>query len=168
MNNYYVTHEGYQKLILEIEQQDSLHAEAEKAMGQSAQRDNDLRENPEYMELRVKAMYGATSQRRELLMQFQSAVIIEETPEYINWDEKTIIRKCRVTLNSNGNLKTYTILGANEGDFKNGVLSCETPLVLALLGKKVGDEIIFNNNRISVLSVERISYEKHEELIHKV
>ena len=68
--NYYVTYEGYQKLIDEIQLQDKLYSDIEKEMGNSAKRDNDLRENPEYMELRVKAMYGIPAKKKELLQQF--------------------------------------------------------------------------------------------------
>ena len=99
MSNYYVTREGYQKLYDEIGLQDILHDEIEKEMGRSVKRDNDLRENPEYMELRVKAMYGIPAQKRELLLKYQSAVIIEDTPEYINWDGETVIRKCKIVIN---------------------------------------------------------------------
>ena len=98
--SYYVTYEGYQKLNDEIGMQDVLHDEVEKEMGRSVKRDNDLRENPEYMELRVKAMYGIPAKKRELLQQYLSAVIIEETPEYINWDGETVIRKCSITIDS--------------------------------------------------------------------
>ena len=157
--SYYVTYEGYQKLNDEIGMQDVLHDEVEKEMGRSVKRDNDLRENPEYMELRVKAMYGIPAKKRELLQQYLSAVIIEETPEYINWDGETVIRKCSITIDYNNSIKTYTILGANEGDLKNNILSCETPIVLALLGKKIGDEITFNDRKIKVLDVNKISAE---------
>lgn len=159
-NNYYVTYEGYQKLYNEIVLQDALHDEVEREMGRSVKRDNDLRENPEYMELRVKAMYGIPAQKRDLIIKYQSAVIIEETPEYINWDGETIIRKCSITIDYDGEEETYKILGANEGDLQNNILSCEAPLVQALLGKKVGDEIFFNGCKIKVLSVNKISFEK--------
>ncbi len=160
MSNYYVTHEGYQKLYDEIRQQDILHDEVEKEMGRSVKRDNDLRENPEYMELRVKAMYGIPAQKRDLLLKYQSAVIIEETPEYIDWDGETVIRKCKITISYDGDEETYTILGSNEGDLQNGILSCESPMVLALLGKKVGDAVKFNDSIIEILSVRKLSFEK--------
>lgn len=160
MSNYYVTREGYQKLYDEIGLQDILHDEIEKEMGRSVKRDNDLRENPEYMELRVKAMYAIPAQKRELLLKYQSAVIIEDTPEYINWDGETVIRKCKIVINYDGDEEVYTILGSNEGDFQNGILSCESPLVLALLGKKVGDVIDFNGSIIKIVSVKKAFNEK--------
>jgi transcription elongation GreA/GreB family factor len=154
--NYYVTYEGYQKLVDEIQLQDKLYSDIEKEMGNSAKRDNDLRENPEYMELRVKAMYGIPAKKKELLQQYQSAVIIEETPEYINWDGETVIRKCTITIDYDGDVLTYTILGENEGDIMNGFLSCEAALVQALLGKKVGEQITFNGCIIKILSVKKV------------
>ena len=162
-NKYYVTIEGYKKLCDEIDLQDVLHDEVEKEMGRSVKRDNDLRENPEYMELRVKAMYGIPTKKKELLMKYQSAEIIEQTKEYLDWDEKTVIRKCIVTIDYEGDVETYTILGANEGDIDNNILSCESPLVLALLGLKEGETTYFNGSKIKVLSVKRVSYDKEVE-----
>lgn len=157
MNNYYVTINGYQKLYQEIIMQDTLHNNIEKEMGISVKRDSDLRENPEYMEFRVKAMYSIPNKKRELLQKYQSAVIIENTEEYINWDRNTIIRMCEVTLDYDGDIETYTILGSNEGDISQNIIACDSPLVTALLGKKINDEIIFNGFKIKILSINMVS-----------
>jgi len=160
MKKYYVTYEGYQKLSDEIRLQDILHDETEREMGRSVKRDNDLRENPEYMSLRVRAMYEIPARKQELVQQYQSAVIIEETPEYIDWDNETVIRKCIITLDYDGEIEIYKILGENEGDLKNNILSCGSPIVLAMLGKKIGEEIEFNGYKIKILSVEKITKPK--------
>mgnify|MGYP001066017758 CR=1 FL=1 len=49
-----------------------------KKMGESAKRDNDLRENPEFMELRVMAMHTLPAQKEELYWKIKKAVIIEK------------------------------------------------------------------------------------------
>ena len=36
---------------------------------------------------------------------------------------------------------TYRILGADEADINQGILSVTSPLARALLGKEVGDEV---------------------------
>ena len=68
------------------------------------------------------------------------------------------------TENYDGDEEVYTILGSNEGDFQNGFLSCESPLVLALLGKKVGDVIDFNGSIIKIVSVKKAFKEKELKL----
>lgn len=159
-NKYYVTREGYEKLYDDINMQDKLHDEVEKKMGESVKRDNDLRENPEYMLLRVQAMYGVPNEKKELLLKYYNAVIIEEMDEYINWDGVTVIRKCDVELEIDGVTEKYTILGENEGDLNKGILSCAAPLVKSILGKKVGQTIVFNEMCITVKNVSRVEKSK--------
>lgn len=76
-------------------------------------------------------------------------IIIEETPEYINWDGNTIIRKCEEQLNVGGEVENFKILGSNEGNIDNNILSCNAPLVLALIGHKVGDVV----NGVTVMGI---------------
>ena len=47
---------NYEKLCEEYHSMDQKITDTQRKMGESAKRDNDLRENPEFMELRVKAM----------------------------------------------------------------------------------------------------------------
>lgn len=159
-NKYYVTKEGYEKLYNDINLMDKLHDEVEKKMGESVKRDNDLRENPEYMSLRVEAMYGVPNQKKELMMKYLNAIIIEDTEEYINWDESTVIRKCDIELEIDGELEKYTILGSNEGDLEKGILSCEAALVKSILGKKIGETTIFNGMQITIKKVSKIEETK--------
>lgn len=160
MEKYYVTRKGLEKLQDEFAMQDKIHDELEKEMGRSVKRDNDLRENPEYMELRVKAMYGVPAAKRELLLKLQNVVVIEDTDEYKNWDGQTVIRKCVVVIDYNGDVDEYKILGENEGDVMNGILSCKSPIVLSLLGKKPGDVVYYNSEPIKILEVKRLEEEK--------
>lgn len=159
-NKYYVTREGYEKLYNDINMMDKLHDEVEKKMGESVKRDNDLRENPEYMSLRVQAMYGVPNEKKELMRKYLNAVIIEDTEEYINWDGLTVIRKCEVELEIDGEIEKYTILGDNEGDLNKGILSCEAALVKNILGKKIGETTIFNEMQITIKNVSAVEKNK--------
>jgi len=156
MEKYYVTREGYEKLLEEYYNIDKLYTETTKAMGKSDEMDSDLRENPEYMELRVKAMYAIPRKKKELFEQLNNSVIIEDTEEFKNWDKETVITKCRVSLVIDGEIEIYDILGANESNFDQNILSCEAPLVKALLGHKKGDMIIFNDIKIKIQNIEEI------------
>ena len=99
MGNYYVTKNGYDKLYENYLNVDNEIIEANRMMGESAKRDNDLRENPEFMGLRVKAMYELPAKKQSLWDKYNSAIIIEETEEYVNFDGNTIIRGCVVKIN---------------------------------------------------------------------
>lgn len=52
----------------------------------------------------------------------------------------------RVTISSEGKEKTYTLLGASESDPAAGVISHNSPLGAALLGKQLGDEFQLDLN----------------------
>ena len=152
----YFTREGFERIKYEY---NTIEQELEKttlAMGKSDEMDSDLRENPEFMELRVKAMYSIPNMKKELGNQIKNAIIIEDTDEYINWDGKTVIRKCNIDLSIDGEEERYTILGFNEGNIRENILSCEAPLVISLLGHKVGETILFNDMKITINNVQKI------------
>lgn len=48
---------------------------------------------------------------------------------------------CRVTIENNGKLQKYLIVGREEADPKLGKISNESPLGKLLLGKKEGETI---------------------------
>ena len=125
-------------------------------MGKSAKRDNDLRENPEFMELRVKAMHTLPAQKEKILWRIKEAVIIEETPEYQNFDGSIVIVGSIVTFIMDGVEERFTILGSGEGDFDNDIIAYDAPLAQAILGKKLGDVVTFNSRTIVIKKIERI------------
>ena len=138
---------------------DAIDVEIQKTireMGESAKRDNDLRENPEFMELRVKAMHTLPAQKENLYWKIKDAVIIEDTCEYQNFDGSTVIVGSIVTFTMDGAEKKLTILGTMEGDFKNNIISCDAPLAHAMLDKHVGDTFDFNLKTIVIKKIERI------------
>ncbi len=154
----YYTKEGFKRIKEEYENIDNEYNKITKLMGKSDEMDSDLRENPEFMELRVKAMYAIPNRKRELAQELKkNIIIIEETEEYKNWDGKTVIRKCQINVSINGMQgKEYTILGCNEGDISKNIISCEAPLVMALLGHKIGEEIEFNGMKVTINNVEKL------------
>ena len=162
-NMSYFTREGFEKLQYEYATMDLKYDEITRAMGKSDEMDSDLRENPEFMDLRVKAMYSIPNMKRELAQQIANAIVIEDTQEYKNWDSESVIRKCKVSLSIDDEEETYTILGYNEGNLRENILSCEAPLVLALLGHKIGETITFNGMDVTINNVVKIE-EKEKKL----
>ena len=156
MKEYRVTREGYNKLMEEYQNIDVEYVETTKAMGKSKEMDSDLRENPEFMNLRVKAMYEIPKKKKELFEMLQSSVIIEDTEEYKNWDRKTVIDKCGVTLEINGEESDYSILGENQSDIDSNIISSSAPLVKELLGHKKGDTITFNGIKFLIKDIYEI------------
>ena len=155
----YYTKEGYEKLEKEILSIDDEYIDTTTKMGVSDSIDSDLRENPEFMDLRVKAMYALPAKKVQLMKDKKNAIIIEDTDEYKNWDCQTVSRKCKVTLVTDGEIEDFTILGANEGNIRENILSCEAPLVLALLNHSLGETIKFNGMNIKIESIKRIEKE---------
>lgn len=156
MSKYYITKKGrdilYQKYI-DIDRQIN---ETNRLMGESVKMDNDLRENPDFMSLRVKAMHELPQQKAKLFEIYSNAIIIEEMEEYINFKGEKVILGSEVTIDFGGEVYTYKILGTNESNSTENSLSENAPLAEALLGKKLNDEIQFRNINIKILSIKRI------------
>ena len=147
---------GYERLKKELKKIDKEMVNTQIAMGESAKKDNDLRENPEYMDLRVKLMYTLPKEKEKILSRLENAIIIEETSEFKNFDGKIIPGTIVEVIFDDVN-ETYKILGDDEATFYDDeyILSCNAPIAKSLLGKKNGDEIEFNNFKIAILSVKR-------------
>lgn len=156
MKNELISRAGLVKLKAEFGAIDVEIQKTLNEMGESAKRDNDLRENPEFMELRVKAMHILPAQKEKLYWKIKEAVIIEDTREYQEFDGTIVIVGAIVTFTMEGAEKKFTILGSTEGDLKNSILACDAPLAQALLGKHVGDTFSFNSRTIVVKKIEKI------------
>ena len=156
MKNELISRAGLVKLKAEYEAIDAEIQKTLNEMGESAKRDNDLRENSEFMELRVKAMYTLPAQKEKLYWKIKEAIIIENTREYQEFDGTTVIVGAIVTFTMDGAEKMFTILGNTEGDFKNNVIAGDAPLAQAMLGKHVGDTFSFNSRTIVIKKIEKI------------
>ncbi len=156
MNKEYISKKGHEELYKIYLNFDNQIAQCQKEMGKSAKRDNDLRENPEYMELRVKAMYTLPEQKRMAYERYNNAIIIEDMEEYKKFDGSYVIIGSKVRLLIDNEEEIYTILGNKEGNIDENIISCESPIAQAILGKKLGETIIFNNMHITILSVEKV------------
>ncbi len=150
-----ISKKGYKKLCEELKNVDGEIIETQREMGESAKRDNDLRENPEYMELRVKAMYTLPQKKQKLDERVKDCKIIEETNEYKNFDGNVIVGS-KVKVICDGEEETYIILGDNEGNLDNNIISCKAPFAQALLGKHIKEIVNFNGMIIQIEEITRI------------
>lgn len=98
----------------------------------------DLSENSEYDEAKNEQgkLYSRIAELEEIL---QHAVVVDES----NAPTNIVTIGCKVTVvDEGGKLKTtYKIVGSQEADPMNGVISEESPFGKALLGAKEGDKV---------------------------
>jgi transcription elongation factor GreA len=150
----YVTQEGYDKQKAELE---NCKLNKRRIIAQAikeAKEQGDLSENAEYTE--------AKRQQRENEGRIMKLENIIRTAEIIKDDGSTDSVKigCVVDVENGSNKNTFHIVGASEADPANGLISNESPLGEAILGKKKGEEaemILPNGKTIAykILSIGR-------------
>jgi len=137
---YYVSRKG---LISLSQKQKELIQDLEnstRAMGLSASIDNDLRENPEFMQLRTKVTYELPNRISNLDKVIRSARVINDMDYIQNQDFYEVMPGMEVELESeDGEFRIHSILGYEEGDPKKGIVSYLSPIGERLLYKTLGD-----------------------------
>ena len=141
-NIYYVTRKGLSVLA---QKQKELVEDLEKstrAMGHSASLDNDLRENPEFMQLRTKVTYELPNKIAELESVIRLARLIDDAEHIQNQDFQEVMPGMEVEMESeDGELRVHSILGYEEGNPQQGIVSYLSPVGEKLMNKIVGDEV---------------------------
>ena len=98
----------------------------------------DLTENSEYDEAKNEQgkLYSRIAELEEIL---QHVVIVDES----NAPTNVVTIGCKVTVaDKNGNtMPAYRIVGSQESDPMNGIISEESPFGKALIGAKEGDTV---------------------------
>ncbi len=136
MSKQFITAEGLEKLKEELEELKTVKRRKIAERIQSAKELGDLSENAEYSEAKdEQAMNEARI--AELEETVKNITTIDD--RHLNSDVvhigSTLVVKC------NGETKEFTIVGSNEADPSKGKISNETPLAIAFLGHKSGDEV---------------------------
>ena len=133
----YITLAGKQKLEEELEHLTTVRRNEVAAAIKSAKEEGDLSENSAYDE--AKLSQGFLEGRIQTIQsQLRNAVIIEN-----NGATGTVTIGSTVTVEEEGfGEETYTIVGSAEADPMTGKISNESPIGIALLGKKVGDTAV--------------------------
>ena len=138
MNKHYLTKEGFGSLEMELERlkKDARVEIAERL--KRAKEYGDLSENSEYSDAK-EAQGKLESRIFELEKIIRNAVIIKKN------NQKDIVN-IGSTIEAQKSLKTfkYTIVGSREAKPEANLISNESPLGEAFLGKKIGDIIEIN------------------------
>lgn len=140
--HYYITRKGLNALTQKKKELAKALEEATRAMGHSASLDNDLRENPEFLQLRTKVTYELPKKINDLESVICLAKLIEEADYLRRQEFHEIMPGMEVELETeHGEIRVHSILGYEEGDPKKGIVSYLSPVGEKLLYKSIGDEI---------------------------
>jgi len=150
----YLTAEGAARLKAELEQ---LRGPARDEMAQrlrSAIQMGDLSENADYHKAKEdQGFLEGRIQNLEYLL--KNAIIVEDEDSPKDMVDVGV----RVTVQETGETpETYYLVGIVEADPRNGRISHESPIGKALLGHRVGDEVIVEtpggNIQLKILKIE--------------
>lgn len=134
-----MSREGYEKLEKELTY---LITEKRAEVAQKlkeARSFGDLSENAEYDE--AKNEQGILeAQILELQKTLENAEVVDD--DKISVDEIGMSSVIKIKRLDTGKVQTFTIVGTNHADIKNGKLSDESPIGKAALKKKVGDVFV--------------------------
>ena len=135
----YMSQEGYDKLIAELQQLESVERKKISAAIAEARDKGDLSENSEYEAAR-EAQAHLEDKINRLKLTIAEAKIVDTSR--LSNEVVQIMSKVEMT-----NMKTkakmaYTIVSENEANLREGKISIQTPIAQGLLNKKVGDEVV--------------------------
>ncbi|WP_432734886.1 transcription elongation factor GreA [Maridesulfovibrio sp. FT414] len=140
MSSIPISKEGFEKIKSELDKLKRERPEVIQAI-KEAREEGDLKENGGYHAAR----------ERQGMLEAKINYIESRIPQF-NIIDMATLGGSKVTFGATveledietGEAKKYTIMGPDESDFKKGIISIESPVGKALLGKQEGDEVIVN------------------------
>lgn len=137
----YLSKERYDEIVAELD--DLMNVEYPRIRDDlsEARAQGDLSENAEYRAAR-RAQGKAISRIRFLQKVLQHSRIIDKSA--LPKDRISLLSKVEFTHLGTGRKMTYTIVSHHEMDLDHGKLSCNSPIGLALMGRKVGETVEVN------------------------
>lgn len=133
----YMSQEGYDKLLAELQRLESIERPKASAAIAEARDKGDLSENAEY-DAAKEAQAHLEDKINQLKLTIADAKIIDKSR--LSTDSVQLLSKVEMTNLGNNAKMTYTIVSEQEADLKAGKISIKTPIAQGLLNKKVGDE----------------------------
>jgi transcription elongation factor GreA len=134
----YMSQEGYDKLVAELRQLESVELPQVREAIAEARDKGDLSENFEY--------HAAKREQSRLLgrISFMQKVLANARvvdTKRLSADSVQLLCKVEMTNMALGNRMTYTIASPHEANLREGKISIKSPIAQALLNKKVGDVV---------------------------
>jgi len=132
----YMSQEGYDKLVAELRQLESVDLPQVREAIAEARDKGDLSENFEY--------HAAKREQARLLgrIRFKQKVLANARVidmSKLAGDSVQLLSKVEMTNLANNNKMTYTITSPSEANIREGKISVKSPIAKALLNKKAGD-----------------------------
>ena len=151
----YMSQEGYDKLVAELRQLESVELPQVREAIAEARDKGDLSENFEY--------HAAKREQARLLgrIRFKQRVLAHARvidTSRMGTDNVQLLCKVEITNLANNRKMAYTIASPHEANLREGKISIKSPIAQALLNKQVGDVV---NVRVPAgmlkLRIERIT-----------
>ena len=138
MSVEYMSQEGYDKLVAELRQLESVELPQVKEAIAEAREKGDLSENFEY--------HAAKREQSRLLGRIRFKQKVLANARVIDMSRLAtgsvqLLSKVEMTNLANNNRMTYTIASPHEANIREGKISVKSPIAQALLNKKVGDVV---------------------------
>lgn len=149
---------GYQQLKAELKKIREIDKPANVKAIEEARAHGDLSENAEYTYAKEQQgfIYGREKEVEALIA---TADIID--PATLSGDRVVFGATVQLLDVDTDEEITYTIVGENESDSKNGRVSITSPIARALIGKRTGDEAVLNapkgKRNLEILDVKYLS-----------
>ena len=138
MSVEYMSQEGYDKLVAELRQLESVELPQVKEAIAEARDKGDLSENFEY--------HAAKREQSRLLGRIRFKQRVLANARVIDMSSLAtgtvqLLSKVEMTNMANNSRMTYTIASPHEANIREGKISIKSPIAQALLNKKVGDVV---------------------------
>ncbi|MBR1622107.1 MAG: transcription elongation factor GreA, partial [Prevotella sp.] len=134
----YMSQEGYDNLIAELQRLEGVERPKASAAIAEARDKGDLSENSEY-EAAKEAQAHLEDRINRLKLTIAEAKIVDTSR--LSTDSVQILSTVEMTnLKTNAKM-TYTIVSESEANLREGKISIKTPIAQGLLNKKEGDEV---------------------------
>ena len=151
----YMSQEGYDKMIAELQRLESVERPKVSAAIAEARDNGDLSENSEY-DAAKEAQAHLEDKINRLKMAIAEAKIVDTSR--LSTDAVQILSTVEMTNLANKAHMKYTIVSENEANLREGKISIQTPIAQGLLNKKVGDEVEIQIPRGTIrLRIDKIS-----------
>ena len=151
----YMSQEGYDKLVAELQQLESVERPKASAAIAEARDKGDLSENAEYDAAR-EAQAHLEDKINKMKLAIAEAKIVDLSR--LSTDAVQIMSKVEMTNLANQSKMSYTIVSESEANLREGKISIHTPIAQGLLNKQVGDEVEIKIPRGTIkLRIDKIS-----------
>ena len=153
----YMSQEGYDKIVAELKQLETIERPKASAAIAEARDKGDLSENSEY-DAAKEAQAHLEDKINKMKLAIAEAKIVDISR--LSTDSVQIMSKVGMTNMANNAKMSYTIVSESEANLREGKISITTPIAKGLLNKKVGDVVEIKIPRGTIkLRIDKISLE---------